>query len=199
MERKARKVVSQMNFIDRSAEVITKSIRNNYPDAGSEVALRYSLILVINSTISILSAILFCSLTGHLYQCLIGIFAYILIRSLTGGLHASSSLSCCILSIIIFVTIAFTNYNYNMIFILLDIISVTIFLCTAPNNIKDMSNIHPKYYSLLKLSSLIIVSSNFLIQSTILTAAFFIQAFLTTKLAYLIKDAIERRWAVYEK
>ncbi|WP_081823923.1 accessory gene regulator B family protein [Paenibacillus sp. UNC451MF] len=187
-----------MNFIDQSAEYIAKSIRNNHSGAGSEIALKYSLILLINTSLSIVISMIICLATGHLLQCLVGIFAYMLIRFVTGGLHMSSSLSCCLLSIIIFNSIAITNFNYNSLFIFLDIVSICTFYITAPNNIQDISKINPKYYPILRILAILIVSSNFYFQSTILTAAFFIQAFLTTKYSYTIRDFVERRY-VYEK
>jgi accessory gene regulator B len=182
-----------MNFIDRSAESLAKSIRHHYSEAGSEVALKYALSLLINTVTAITVSLLFCALTGRFAECAIGITAYTVMRYFTGGLHASSSLSCCILSIIIFITIAFSSFPYSYVGIALDLLSIGIFFITAPNDIKNISSIDPKYYPLLKLIAILLVSSNFFIHSTLLSAAFFIQAFLTTKPAYKIRDLLERR------
>ncbi|MFC6458720.1 MULTISPECIES: accessory gene regulator B family protein [Paenibacillus] len=187
-----------MNVIDQSAEYLAKSIRNNHAGAGSEIALKYSLILLINTSLAMIISIMICLATGHLLQCLLGIFAYMLIRFVSGGMHMSSSLSCCLLSIVIFVTIAFTTHTYNSFFIILDIISLITFFITAPNNIQDVSKISPKYYPYLRILAIIIVSSNFFIQSSILSTAFFIQAFLTTKYSYILRDFVERRF-IHEK
>lgn len=183
-----------MNPIDQSATFLARSIRNNHADAGSEVALKYSLTLLINTLLSVSISTIVCLVTGHFIECLVGIFTYVIIRFVTGGLHMSSSLSCCFLSIIMFIGIAFTTFNYNSLFILLDVVSICTFCFTAPNNIQDVSNINPKYYPILRILAVAFVASNFYIQSTNLTAAFFIQAFLTTKYSYKIRDFVEGRF-----
>ncbi|SFL24888.1 accessory gene regulator B [Paenibacillus sp. 1_12] len=182
-----------MSIIDQSAEFLAKSIRKNYSEAGSETALKYALSLIINTFISITISLLFCLITGHFIQCVLGIAAFILIRSITGGMHASSSMSCCIISILIFNTIAFVTFDYSLYSAVLDAAAIVVFLITTPNNIQNMSSLDPKYYPILKLIAVLMVSSNFIIQSTMLTAAFCIQAFLTTSPAYRLRDFIERR------
>jgi accessory gene regulator B len=193
MEKQARKVVQAMNFIDRSAEFIAQSIRRNYDKAGSEAVLKYSLNLVINTLTAIVVAFLFCTFTGHLYQFLIAFISFIAIRFVTGGMHMSSSLACCIMTATIFVIASLTDFNYNKAFLILDSISIVIFLITVPNDIQGLSSLDSKYYPLLKLIAVLIVSSNFIIHSTVLTASFIIQAFLTTPIAYKARDLLERR------
>jgi accessory gene regulator B len=180
-----------MNFIDRAAESIAQSIRRNNPNAGSEVALKYASSLLINTLTAITAALLISMVTGHFYSCLIGIVSFTLVRFVSGGMHMSTSVSCCVLSIVIFITASYVNFDYSSIFILMDITSIIILMITAPNDIKNVSSIDPKYYPLLKLIAVVLVASNFWIQSSVLTAAFIIEAFLTTTLAYKLRDLIE--------
>lgn len=182
-----------MNFIDRSAESIAKSIRRNYDKAGSEAVLKYSLNLVINTLTAIMVAFLFCTFTGHIYQFLIAFISFITIRFVTGGMHMSSSLTCCIMTATIFIVASLTDFNYDKVFLILDSISIVIFLITVPNDIQGFSSLDSKYYPLLKIIAVLIVSSNFIIHSTVLTASFIIQAFLTTPIAYKARDLLERR------
>jgi len=181
-----------MNFIDRSAEIIAKSIRNNYSEAGSEVALKYALSLLINSFTSITIAILFSASIGRLTECIVGITAYTVLRFFAGGLHTTSSLACCVLSIFIFITISFFRFEYGSVFLFLDLISIGILVRTAPKDIENVSSFNPKYYPLLKITAIVIVGSNLIINSSLLSVAFFIQAFLTTDFAYQIRDNLER-------
>ncbi|MBE1441154.1 accessory gene regulator B family protein [Paenibacillus sp. OAS669] len=182
-----------MNFIDSSAHAIAKCIRRNYSEAGSEIALRYAISLLINTLTAICVAVIITFFTGHVAECIVGIISFIVIRYVSGGMHMSSSLSCCILSIIIFITISNFTFHYSVAFFIIDSLSLIIFIITAPNNIKNVSSINEKYYPLLKLISVIFVGCNFIINSTVLSAAFIIQAFLTTTISYKLRDVIERR------
>jgi accessory gene regulator B len=182
-----------MNFIDRSAESIAKSIRRNHSDAGSEIALKYASSLLINTLVALTVALLISIMTGHVHQCLIAMVAFFPVRSVSGGMHMSSSLSCCMMSVLIFTIASFTDFNYSNIFIVIDIFSILILFITVPNNIQNVSSIDVKYYPLLKLIALLIVISNFFIQSSILTASFIMTAFLTTPIAYKVRDLIEGR------
>ncbi|PZE21007.1 accessory gene regulator B family protein [Paenibacillus xerothermodurans] len=182
-----------MNFIDHSAKSIAKSIRSHHSEAGSEVALTYALSLLINTLTAIVAALIVCSIAGHFVPCVIGMFSFILLRFVSGGMHMSSSLSCCVLTASIFIFTGFMTFDYSVTFMVLDAISMIILLITAPNDIQNVSSIDTKYYPLLKLAALLIVASNFYVQSTVLTAAFISQAFLTTPIAYTIRDTIEGR------
>ncbi|MCS7462237.1 accessory gene regulator B family protein [Paenibacillus doosanensis] len=182
-----------MNFIDRSAENIARSIRNNYSQAGSEIALKYALSLLINSFIAFTTAIVFCVLTDHFIEALMAIVSFIALRYFSGGLHMSSSLSCCLLTIFIIISAAHISFNYSFYCSIIDIFSALILLKTAPNGIEHISKINPKYYPLLKLIAVLIVLANLFFQSTVMTAAFFCQALLTTEFSYRTRDHFEGR------
>jgi accessory gene regulator B len=183
-----------MNFIDRSAESLAKSIRNNYEEAGSETALKYALSLTINTLLAIIVAMVVSVIGGHSTECIIGVISFTVLRYVSGGMHMSSSLSCCILSIFLLIVISYSNYNYSNNYICIDIISILMLFKNAPHDIKDVSSINPKYYPLLKTIAILLVCSNFLIHSTVLTTSFFIVAFFTTSAAYKMRDFVERRW-----
>ncbi len=182
-----------MNIIDHSAQYLARSIRRNYPEAGSETALTYSLSLVINSSISFFISLVFCLFIGHLYECLIAICSFIILRFFSGGLHMSSSLSCCILSTSIIVIASLMTYEYSYYYMLIDFLTCLILLRTAPNGINNVSRIDPKYYPFLKMIAVALVCSNLIGQSTVITSAFLIQALLTTKPAYRLKFFLEGR------
>ncbi|MEK3909854.1 accessory gene regulator B family protein [Paenibacillus sp. FSL H7-0331] len=182
-----------MNFIDYYSESIAKSIRKYNANAGSEAVLKYALSLLINTTTAVIISLLISAFAGHFTACLVGIIAFVAIRSITGGLHLSSSLSCCIFSVFIFICVGFSTFTFNYYYLFIDLISILIYYRTAPNDIQNMSSLDPKFYPLLKGVAIMLVLSNLIFQSTVLTSAFFIQAILTTQPAYKLRDIIERR------
>ncbi|GMX64197.1 hypothetical protein Elgi_34650 [Paenibacillus elgii] len=182
-----------MNPIDSMASYLAKAIRKHNEHAGSEIALKYALSLIINTSFAITVSLLISAITNRLDEAITGIVVFLLIRYVSGGVHLSSSLACCITSIFIFTTIANVPSEYTEISIYLNAISFMILLFTAPNNIKDVSRIPEKFYPLLKVITLLIISSNFFIKSTVFTAAFIIQAVLTTRYSYKIIYYFERR------
>lgn len=182
-----------MNFIDRSTSYLVRFIRKNNPDAASEAVLKYSLSLLINTGLAIFISLSICTITGHFKFAVISITYLLILRYVSGGIHLSSSLSCCLLTIFMIITISHLKYTYSTIGIAFDIFSALVFLITAPNGIKGFSSIKSKYYPLLKISSLVLVASNFYLQSSVLSTANIVQAFCTTSFAYHLKDLAERR------
>ncbi|TDF95798.1 accessory gene regulator B family protein [Paenibacillus piri] len=182
-----------MNFIDKSADALAVSIRKNNPNAASQAVLFYALSLLINISLTIITVIVICSITGHLAKALLIIVVYTLLRFVSGGAHLSSSLACCIASSVIFITASHVEYDFYYIGLILNSAALLILLKTAPQGIENISRIDKKYYPLLKLFSVIIVASNYYFQLDFLSTAFFIQALHTTKLFENTIHYVERR------
>ncbi|TBL81190.1 accessory gene regulator B family protein [Paenibacillus thalictri] len=182
-----------MNFIDRSAHFFAVSIRKHNPNAASETALKYALSLLINTIVAFIVTYIICFFTSHVAQVTVGIVAFLFIRYFSGGLHMSSSLSCCIFTIGIFVILGHVDFPYHYAGYFCDAASIAIFFKTAPNGIENVSRIKPKYYPLLKWICMVTAASNFFIQSPVFSAAFLMQAVLTTTPAYNLRDFVERR------
>lgn len=183
-----------MNLIDRSAASITKAIRNNYADAASEKILFYSLSLLINTSVAIVSTLILCAITGHLQEAVITIFSFLFLRYLSGGAHLKSSLGCCVFSLTVLTALAHIDYSYFTIGFFLNILSFIIFLMKAPEGLENISRVNPKHYLWLKWICLIFISSNFFIQSSLLSAIFIVQSVTLTKLGYYLFNLLERRW-----
>lgn len=182
-----------MNFIDRSALYIARAIRRNYPDAGSETALKYSLSLLINTFTSITAILVICAFTYHLTEGLVTILLFLILRFFSGGVHMHTSLSCCLASIIVLTAISHLEFNYFYLGALLDCATIVILLILAPQGIDNVSRVDHKYYPLLKIISVLMVASNFIFHSSLVTAVFFTQALTLTKTAYQFVNFIERR------
>ncbi|WP_159881387.1 accessory gene regulator B family protein [Paenibacillus puerhi] len=179
------------NLIDRTARYLAISIRNNYPAAHSESVLTYSLITLINTLSAIIISLIVSVFTNHIFETTITIIAFLAIRYVSGGMHLSSSVHCSIFSSIVILISSHIFFQYQGWGQILNFISLIILSITAPNGIKGVSRISERYYPILKLISCIIVLLNFWIQSPSLSMIYFIQAVLTTKVAYSIKDYFE--------
>jgi accessory gene regulator B len=182
-----------MNFIDQTASNLVSFIRKNHEGAAPEKVLFYSLSLIINSLLAIITSIIISLLTGHLQETIIVIACYSALRYVSGGIHMPTSLMCCLLSITVFVSCSLAEFNYFPIACFLDVISIIILYKTAPQGIENVSKINKKYYPHLKFISILIVLLNFYFHSSILSTAFFIQSFFTTSTAHSIVSILERR------
>lgn len=184
-----------MNIIDKAALSLARKIHENYPQGSSEAVLKYSLSLLINTFSAIVIVLLICLFTGHIAQACVVIAAFTALRYFSGGLHMSSSVACCTFSVICFAILSHIQFNYDTFRtgVVLNLAAIVILLKTAPKGIENVSSVDPKYYPVLKLISVLVVASNFVIQSSVLSAVFIVQACLTTEPAYKIVNFIERR------
>lgn len=116
-------------------------------------------------------------LTGNLQEVMIGLFAFALLRSITGGYHFESSSLCILFSIVAFCLLPYVPVTptWNIILIAISALLTAIF---APTGLGDQSNIPPKYYPYLKILSVaLILGSSFLFfQVGALAKAYFIQS-----------------------
>lgn len=183
-----------MNLIDRSATTIARAIRNNYAEAASEKVLFYSLSLLINTSLAVITTLIICAFTGRLPEAVIAIFSFLFLRYLSGGAHLHSSLGCCIFSLTVLTSLAHIEYQYFTTGLILNILSFIIFLLKAPEGLENISRIDPKNYLYLKFICLVFIGSNFYFQSSLLSAVFFVQSVTLTRLGYFLFKLLERRW-----
>jgi accessory gene regulator B len=182
-----------MNVIDKAALAIAHSIRRNYSDAASIDVLKFSLGILINTFCAIFISFTICFFTQHFHQVILVTLVLLFIRFISGGIHLNSSLSCCIVSIIILTMLAHIDFQYRVLGFIFDSISCIIFVLRAPNGIQNVSTLDPKYYPFLKFLAVITIFSNLFIQSSMLSALYFIQALIITKTAFSLKKYLERR------
>jgi accessory gene regulator B len=185
-----------MNFIDKLALGIAQFIRNNHPDAGSEIALKYSLSLIINTLTALLISLAICLITGQTKSWVIVTFSLLLLRYFSGGFHLKSSLSCCIFTTSLITITSHLNFNYFYTGYFLDAISMLILLIKAPQGIENVSRVNPKYYPMLKIVAICIVLSNQFFHCSILSSIFIAQSLTLLNTTFIFFDYIERRLTV---
>lgn len=182
-----------MNIIDHSASKLAKAIRRHDPNASSEAVLTYSLIIILNTLSCVFIVLITCLITGRFIEGILVLFFFAFLRYFSGGVHLNSSLTCTIASSVVLIIIAHIPLQYWWTGFTLDIISIIILLWLAPAGVESVSKLNPKYYPLLKVISIIIVSSNFLVQHPVLSLTFLTQAVTLFPLTYKLIDYIERR------
>ncbi|MGO4375415.1 accessory gene regulator B family protein, partial [Paenibacillus sp. MCAF20] len=112
--------------------------------------------------------------TGRVFEVAIVLIGFALLRQASGGLHLKSGLKCVAVSTAGATILSFVELS--QVYMLASTgIAVTLALIFAPTNIEKQSRIPHKYYPALKLLAVLMVSSNFLIQSDVLAAAFLAQ------------------------
>ncbi|TPG72895.1 accessory regulator AgrB [Brevibacillus laterosporus] len=143
------------------------------PQTSSVPVLSYS----ISVTLNFLSILIFSTLIGYLFDKLadtiIALFSFILLRAFSGGYHLKSLDGCVVVTVGIMVSIPHIPM-IPLITLILNIISVVLVLLLAPNNVFDEVRVSREKYPLLKIISFIIVCTNFIFTSPILTLSFFI-------------------------
>ncbi len=182
-----------MNISESAADYLAKAIRRHHPEAASEEVLKYALIIVLNTLATIFTVLLVCAFTGHFIQGVTVLFAFALLRYFSGGVHLNSSVSCTIVSSAVLLFIIHIDFDYWYSGFVLDLLSIVITGLMAPSGMEKVSRIDPKYYPVLKIVSILIISSNLLFHSSLLSAAFFIQALSLTKPAHRLVHLLERR------
>lgn len=136
--------------------------------------------LIISIPIIIIGAIT----TPHIWTGLLVIIAFFTLRSYSGGFHFASQSRCLIVSILVIMISIYmpVTYWYNgLVENSIALLLVTIF---APSGSKAKEEYHRRH----KVIAILIVSSNFFIQSGLLANVFFIQALTTPTILQRIFD-----------
>ncbi|MGG1313659.1 accessory gene regulator ArgB-like protein [Cohnella laeviribosi] len=138
--------------------------RANREQTASVAVMKFALIIIINFCIPISASLLIGAVTGKVAETAIGIGFFILLRMISGGYHFASPIPC-MLS-----TAAVTAIPPHLTFSELwtPVLTAGAFILVAllaPANMKGYNTMPEKYYPLLKFISMLIVASNFLLQS----------------------------------
>ncbi|WP_409346783.1 accessory gene regulator ArgB-like protein [Paenibacillus sp. MBLB4367] len=165
-------------IVEKVSDYLAVKINQNTPNASSVGVLRYALIGVINTILITLMVLVVASITGHILSAVVVLVAFPVLRYFSGGLHLNSSTKCNILSTLFLLLSIYLPVNYWYIGFVMNILSVLILAVYAPSGI-ERNTLGPKYNPILKAIAVVIVCMNFIFQSHVLAAAFFLQALTT--------------------
>jgi accessory gene regulator B len=162
-------------MIEDLALSLAEKIKRNIPDHKASVAvLKYSLAIVLNTAFIILGTLLISFITGRTKETLILLIVFASIRQISGGIHLKSGMKCVLATTTTFTILSLMQLDLLYIHIF-NVVSVILYLVYAPARIRRQNRIPRKYYPLLKILSVVVVSSGFLFQSTTLTMCFLVQ------------------------
>ncbi|XEC93907.1 accessory gene regulator ArgB-like protein [Paenibacillus tarimensis] len=162
-------------MIEAWAEKLAISIKGaNEKETASINVMKFALIIIINFLIPCMCALMVGLMTGKSVETAVSVLTFVLVRASSGGYHFQTSTVCTVVSTIVMAVpphISFPDqwniYVTGFAFIL--------FLIFAPANIKGYARMPERYFLLMKIISLIIVGSNFILLSPLLTTVFLLQ------------------------
>jgi accessory gene regulator B len=163
-------------LIIKFAENLAYSLKKTNPEQTASVdVMKYALIGIINTVGTLLVSLLIGLITGKFIETILALSAFALLRFFSGGYHLKTPSSCIIVSSLIICSIPHIPLNGTAQASLM-IISSLLVLVYAPSNIRGFARLPEKYFPILKLISIMIISTNWLLGSSIFAVAYFLQS-----------------------
>lgn len=151
-------------------------MKDTVPEHPTSIAvIKFALQLLIGAALTLAFAIILSLFTGKTAETLLVLLSFGMLRAVSGGFHFKSALACVITTVLASNILAYSTFEYTTILIL-NGTSVLLALLFAPSRIERQTRIPKKYYPMLKVISLLIISTNFIIMSPILASTFSLQA-----------------------
>ncbi len=167
-----------MISVEQLAEKLAISINKKNPNSSSIIVLRYALVSLINLIIIMGFIIIVGLVSGRIVEAVVAVVAFPALRYFSGGLHLRSSMICNIISAIFMLISIYAPLHYWYTGFIINLISFSILFLYAPSGVQK-SKISKSQYPMLKLVALLIVSSNLIFHSPVLSIAFFAQSITT--------------------
>lgn len=155
---------------------IANSIKKLNPEETHSIEImQYSLAIILNTLLIFMTSALLGWVTGKLEETIIVFFSLSLLRMLSGGVHFRTARACNIFSIMVCTLIPhFSSYTIDFIW-LTNCLSLVIIILFAPNPDPN-SQIPLRLYPVLKVLSILIVTTNFFITSSVIGLVFLVQS-----------------------
>jgi len=181
-------------LITKLATRIAVFIRNNNAQAASMDVLMFSLEVVLNALLVTITVLIVGLASGRFLDALMLLVAFVTLRFFSGGMHLPTSKLCNLISISIFLVLLFLPIPYWNVGFILNLLAFFLVIGYAPTkDIMHLNLLGPKYTMHFKIASILIVVSNFWLQSPELALAFFSQSLSLTPPAYNAVGYLERR------
>jgi len=162
-------------MIEAMAGALAARVKRVVPEhPASEAVMKYSLTLIINGTSIIGLSLLISLVTGRFYEALTVLIAFALLRQMSGGIHLKSGTVCMVVSTVGVTLLSYASFSTEYVYGF-TAVAALLALIYAPSRIEKQSRINPKYYPLLRVYSVLLISINFLIGSPVIAASFFLQ------------------------
>lgn len=154
-----------MNIVETLAESLATKIEQVNPGQTASVpVMKFALIILINFTIPVVASMAFGAFTGKWFETLIAMSYFVVMRMISGGYHFESPIPCMLMTFAIIAIPPHVEMSEKSTLILTSF-SLVLVILLSPSNMKGYNTISEKYYPLLKVFSVLIVSSNFILLS----------------------------------
>lgn len=165
-----------MQSVSSVATKIAVYINKNVENASSVAVLKMSIVTLINYFIIASLVLIVCMFTGDFLLGMLALIMMPLLRQFSGGIHLKSSNACNVVSALLILLAIYIPINYYFTGMFIVVISIIIMLLYAPQGIQNVSRLDAKYYPILKMIAILMISTNFYFQSAFLALLFFLQA-----------------------
>lgn len=158
------------------ANRIAVSIKNANPEETHSVeVMEYSLGIILNTLLIVVSSAIIGLFLGRFAECMTFLLCFCILRLSSGGFHLKTALACNIVTTLLSTTLpSFVTLSNSALWIA-NVFSLIIIITFAPNPDKN-ARISTSIYPLLKLVSIVIVLTNFFLQSTVVGLGFLVQS-----------------------
>ncbi|MFD2411120.1 accessory gene regulator ArgB-like protein [Paenibacillus rhizoplanae] len=158
------------------ASRIAVKIKNANPEETHSIEImQYSLGIIFNTLLIIVSTAIISLTWGHFAESITFLLCFSILRLASGGFHLKTTMACNIVTILLSTLLPFFITFSDSTLWIVNSINLIIVIMYAPNPDKN-ARIPTFLYPILKLISIVIVSSNFFFQSNVLGLAFLVQA-----------------------
>ncbi len=163
-------------MVEALALRIAEAIKKIEPDKTASVkVMKFSLELIMNSLITFFLIGVVGLITGAFGKTMMGLGAFMILRFFSGGLHLRKAMHCSLLSTLLIAAAPHISLSEPLI-IVIGGANLILMLIFAPANIEGHARVQRKYFPLLKLISVALVSINFVFLSSTIAWVHLIQA-----------------------
>lgn len=163
-------------MIDFLAGRLAFKIKQANPEQTASVeVMKFSLIIVLNAFSIVALSLMIGAASGKFAETALTLFSFALLKFFSGGSHLKSSGQCVLWSTAAMTILPHIPVNLHW---MLGLTSASLLLVAvfAPSKIQQKKRIPEKYNPVLKIISILIVASNFLLFSDVMAKAFFLQS-----------------------
>lgn len=147
----------------------------NPQETSSIEVMQYALNIILNSLIIIITSLTIGWFTDSLGDTSVSLFSFAILRFFSGGKHLKTAAACNIFSITLCVSIPHFSYLIQDYLWIVNIIILILMLIFAPNPDAN-AQIPLRWYPLLKIISVLLAVSNFVVHSPVIGLAFLAQS-----------------------
>lgn len=165
-------------MIDAIAGRMAEGIKRRAPDHPASIGvLKHALAVLINTVAILVISVAIGLITGRLIEVAIVLVSFAVLRMVSGGLHLKSGTWCVVVTTtgVTLLSLMHVEKGWVMLITLLSMALASIF---APSDIHRQSRIPRKYYPLLKIISVLLISINLVIGSETIAVSFLAQTIL---------------------